>query len=175
MLAELRNAQLICVVFVSTAFLAVAAEDKVQMDEHEHCAPAPPSSSENCTSANARSAGRENGKKLPVPQLEIISPKEGEIINDFPLFVQVRVKNFKLVKPENYYGPANPKQLGHIHYFLDNYPEVATDSTQVLFGKLEGEKYISIGPHSLAVELVHDNHTVLQPRIWKRVNFIFTH
>jgi hypothetical protein len=109
------------------------------------------------------------------PQLEIISPKNGYTIKDFPIFVEVKIKNFELRTPTMYFGKPNPKAIGHIHYFLDDYPEVATDSTQLLFGKMEGNKYLRTGEHTIAVELVHDNHEVLSPRVWQRVRFNFEH
>ena len=146
-----------------------------------------PANSQSCSGHSHSSSGGEVSPPAPppntvlkddaavAPELTIISPKDGEIFDDKPIFVKVQVDNFKLEPPKMYFGPPEPGAIGHIHFFFDDYPEVATSSTELMFGKKEGDRYLQPGLHTVAVELVHNNHETLEPRIWKRVTFTIKH
>jgi hypothetical protein len=140
-------------------------------EPHTDCnqtAPAACSAEATAVQPTASTAGK-------VPALKILRPKEGETFFDTPIVLQVMVENFQLEPPTPIFDKPNPNPVGHLHVFLDDYPEVATDSTQLMFGKKEAGKYLKKGKHTIAVEIVHDNHDVLEPRVWKRVDFYVDH
>ena len=97
------------------------------------------------------------------------------MFDDTPIVLQVQVENFELLSPRPYFGKADPRPIGHLHVFLDDYPEVATSSTEIMFGKKDAKGYLKPGKHIIYVELVHDNHDNLEPRVWKRVDFKVKH
>lgn len=169
----LRNitASFLCGAVCATAVLSktsVTDNSKVVAATGKHqCVESPP------TAPNT--VAKEVQLRTDEPQLTILRPKEGETFNDTPIFVQVRLENFELLPPEPNFGAPDPRPVGHLHVFLDDYPEVATSSTELMFGKKEAGHYLKKGVHTIAVEVVHDNHDTLEPRVWKRVNFNVTH
>lgn len=110
-------------------------------------------------------------KAIRQPNLMILKPVPGETLPDTPIVIRVQVDNFQLVTPEPIFGTASPKNLGHIHYILDEYPLVATSAEQLMMGKeVEGHP-LPKGKHQLYVELVHDTHDPLSPPVRRRVSF----
>lgn len=106
------------------------------------------------------------------PKITILSPKPMQTFGHDPVVVNVLVENFKLQQPEPFFGEPNPRPLGHIHYYLDSNPVIATSSRKIMLGSnIDGEN-LKPGEHSLTAELVHDNHTPLNPRVYKRVVFL---
>lgn len=84
------------------------------------------------------------------PEISIISPKDGEIINGSRIVVKLNISNFKLVAPDNY--PR--KYQGHIQLWVDNM-EFRGPKTEFVF---ENE---SNGTHVIKAELMLSNNTVL--------------
>lgn len=125
--------------------------------------------------AGYSAAAQQNTKALPAPQLTVISPKPGQTFDDTPIFVQVQVKNFKLVPPLPYFGKPGPQNIGHLHYILDDYPLTATADTQLMIGKMLGDDYLPQGKHTLWVELSVDNHDSLTPPVRKKIVFYTMH
>lgn len=109
------------------------------------------------------------------PNLTILRPQLGEIYDDEPIFVKVKVENFQLETPAQVFGEPNPKAIGHIHITLDAFPLVATAATQHLFGKMAGDEYLAEGRHTLTIELVHDTHTPLTPPVSRTITFYTRH
>lgn len=105
------------------------------------------------------------------PNLVIIRPRAGEIYDDEPILVKVNVENFKLKPPDLHLGDTAPEHFGHIHYTLDDFPLVASVSTQHMFGKARGKSYLDRGLHTLRIELVNDVHRPLNPPVVRTVTF----
>ena len=84
------------------------------------------------------------------PKIDIISPKDGEIIKGHRLLIKLNISNFKLVTPDRY-----PKEgQGHIQVWIDNM-EARSSNTDFVF---ENE---TNGTHIIKAELMLSNNTVL--------------
>lgn len=89
-------------------------------------------------------------KIVKEPQVDIISPKDGEVINSSTIVVKLNISNFKLVAPDRY-----PKKgQGHVQIWVD-YMEFRGSRTEFVF---ENE---SNGTHIIKAELMLSNNTVL--------------
>lgn len=112
-----------------------------------------------CNLIPARSAPPSSGG----PKIQFLRPGPNEKRNDSPIYVQVQVSNFNLKPPVEYFSKVDDGKSGHIHFTLDNFPIMATDHTQVMFGKMIGDKYLAAGKHIIRAELVKMNHESLKP------------
>ena len=84
------------------------------------------------------------------PQINIIEPKDGEMIKDSKIILKLNISNFKLVTPD-----LQPKKgQGHIQVWVDNM-EFRKSDTEFVF---ENE---SNGVHVIKAELMLSNNTVL--------------
>lgn len=84
------------------------------------------------------------------PKIDIISPKDGELINSSRIVVKLSISDFKLVTPDRY-----PKQgQGHVQVWVDDM-EFRGSKTEFIF---ENE---SNGTHTIKAELMLSNNTVL--------------
>lgn len=87
---------------------------------------------------------------VPKPKIDIISPKDGEVINGSTIIVRLNISNFRLVTPDRY-----PKQgQGHVQIWVDDM-EFRGSRTEFIF---ENE---SNGTHVIKAELMLSNNTVL--------------
>ena len=84
------------------------------------------------------------------PAINIISPKNGEVIKDSRFAVRLDVSDFKLVTPDNY----QQKGQGHVQVWVDDM-EFRGSKTEFVF---ENE---SNGMHTIKAELMLSNNTVL--------------
>ena len=88
--------------------------------------------------------------ELNEPKIDIISPKNDEVIEDGKLIVKLNISNFKLVTPDK-----EPQQgQGHIQIWVDDM-EFRGSKTEFVF---ENE---SNGTHTIKAELMLSNNTVL--------------
>lgn len=84
------------------------------------------------------------------PRIDIISPKDGEVIKGSQIKVKLDISNFKLVTPDN-----EPKQgQGHVQVWVGDM-EFRGSKTEFVF---ENE---SNGIHTIKAELMLSNSTVL--------------
>ena len=84
------------------------------------------------------------------PQIDILSPKDGQLIKDGNIIVILNISNFKLVTPNKY-----PKKgQGHVQVWLNDM-EFRDSSTVFIF---ENE---SNGTYTIKAELLLSNNTVL--------------
>ena len=84
------------------------------------------------------------------PKIDIIIPKNEEIIKNNKLVVKLNISNFKLVTPDK-----EPMQgQGHVQVWVDNM-EFRSSKTEFVF---ENE---SSGLHTIKAELMLSNNTVL--------------
>ncbi len=95
-------------------------------------------------------ANGEVKKEIKEPQINILNPKDGEVINSSTIIVRLNISNFKLITPDRY-----PKEgQGHIQVWVDNM-EYRSSKTEFIF---ENE---SNGTHLIKAELMLSNNTVL--------------
>ena len=84
------------------------------------------------------------------PKIDIISPKDGEVLNHTTIIIKLNISNFNLVTPDRY-----PKHgQGHVQVWVD-YMEYRSSKTEFVF---ENE---SNGTHVIKAELMLSNNTVL--------------
>jgi hypothetical protein len=123
-----------------------------------------------CTSAPVQSAA---------PGIVITHPTDGDTVSAGALQVNVDVSNFILVDK---LGKANAPGEGHIHYFLDiaapttpGQPAIPASGT---WAATPSSSYsfenVSVGTHTIAVELVNNDHTPLDPPVVFEVTFSAT-
>lgn len=104
------------------------------------------------------------------PSIEILTPRAGDHVKDYPILVEVAVRNCGLKPPVQYWSAVCPSdaELGHIHYSFDNSPYIATSNTKILIEK-PPRKSLPAGRHVLRAELVHINHRNRTPRVFAEV------
>lgn len=96
------------------------------------------------------SINKEAKEIIEEPRIDIISPKDGEVLEGNRLVVKLNISNFKLVPPDRY-----PKEgQGHVQVWVDNM-EARGSKTEFVF---ENE---SNGTHTIKAELMLSNNTVL--------------
>lgn len=113
---------------------------------------------------------RATGTPKRGPTLRIVEPADGAIAGA-SITVRVVVGGFKVVNKLN--QPAVPGQ-GHIHFYLDRseipttkgQPSVTAKGTYHA-GSQTSHTWTGLkpGPHSLAVQLVNNDHTPLDPPV----------
>lgn len=87
---------------------------------------------------------------MKAPKIEIISPKDGEVLNSSIIIVRLNISDFKLVSPDRY-----PKKgQGHVQVWMDDM-EFRGSKTEFIF---ENE---SNGTHIIKAELMLSNNRVL--------------
>jgi len=84
------------------------------------------------------------------PRIDIISPKDGELIKISAFAVKLNISNFKLVHPDRY----SQQGQGHVQLLVDDM-EYRGSKTEFVF---ENE---SDGVHVIKAELMLSNNTVL--------------
>lgn len=118
-----------------------------------------------CTTDNptAEPAGDDTGTIV-----EIISPADGSTLSPGDITVTVQVNNFKIVDKQ---GQASVPGEGHVHFFLDvaapttpGQPAIPTSGDWAhVSGTTYTFKNVTEGTHTIAVELVNNDHTPLNP------------
>lgn len=105
------------------------------------------------------------------PTLSILKPTHGETFGKESIVVDIAVENFDLVAPEPRFGKPTNKPVGHLHIFLDSNPLIATNSRRLMIGTNADGDLMARGWHNLTVEVVDEDHNVLDPRLYKQVQF----
>ncbi len=111
---------------------------------------------------------------IPSPGLSITSPMQGASLPLGPITVTIAVSDFAVVDK---LGQANVTGEGHVHYFLDatppttpGQPAVTAAGTYAATAELSHVwANVAPGTHTLAVELVNNNHTPLEPPVVAQV------
>ena len=88
--------------------------------------------------------------EIKQPEIGIISPKNGEVLEGNKMTVRLNISNFNLVTPDKY---AKNGQ-GHVQVWIDDM-EFRKSGTEFVF---ENE---SNGVHTIKAELMLSNNTVL--------------
>lgn len=113
----------------------------------------------------AEPAGDDTGTTV-----EIVSPQDGATLPPGDITVTAQVTNFKIVDK---LGQANVPGEGHLHFFLDITPPTAQGKPAIPAGgdwaAVAGTTYtfknVTEGTHTIAVELVNNDHTPLNPPV----------
>ncbi len=111
----------------------------------------------------AEPAGDDTGRTI-----EIISPADGATVPPGDITVTVQVTNFKIVDKQ---GQADVPGEGHVHFYLDVAPPTAPGKPAIpasgVWAHVSGTSYtfknVPEGTHTIAVELVNNDHTPLNP------------
>jgi len=114
---------------------------------------------------------------ISTPQISIISPQNGATLPAGNVPVTVSVSNFNIVDKQ---GQANVAGEGHVHFYLDvspipsdpAKPAIPADAKAV-WAHVSGTSYtftnVSPGMHTIAVQLVHNDHTPVIPLVTQSV------
>jgi hypothetical protein len=102
--------------------------------------------------------------------VEIISPQDGATLPPGDITVVAQVTNFKVADK---LGQANVPGEGHLHFFLDVTPPTAQGKPAIppsgdwapVAGTTYTFKNVGEGTHTIAVELVNNDHTPLNPPV----------
>src|SRR3989338_3659237 len=109
--------------------------------------------------ANVEEEPAENPRITGEPVLEILSPKDLEVIGGSSVVVKLNARNFNIVLPNS---PVK-KGEGHFHVWLDS-EEKKGPSPEFAF------RDVPSGRHSVTAELRSTDHTPLSPRILKTIS-----
>ncbi|MBI2557878.1 hypothetical protein HYW20_01020 [Candidatus Woesearchaeota archaeon] len=93
------------------------------------------------------------------PVLNIISPKDNELIKNSKVVIELSAENFNIVP----IGQPAKEGEGHLHVWLDSEKRVTTEKN------VEFENVTS-GRHSIVAELVKSDHSSLSPKVIKTTN-----
>lgn len=112
-----------------------------------------------------------------VPSVRITAPAEGATVAAGDLQISIVVSNFEAV---NKLGAAKSAGEGHVHFFVDvsaiptapGKPAVSAEGT---YHAVATTSYTitNVGPgnHTIAAELVNNDHTPLEPPVVAKVSF----
>jgi len=110
----------------------------------------------------------------PQPSIQISLPANGETYGGNTVELQFSVKNFTFVSYKNFtvLFPGNPN-AGHAHMWIDP-PPIGADANTVY--EIESPDYHELpalepGNYDLTIELVKNDHTSFQPKVYETVSF----
>lgn len=111
----------------------------------------------------------------PAPNLSIMSPANGDTVPVGDIKVTIDVANFTIVDKQ---GQASVAGQGHVHYFLDVEPPTTLGQPAIpsggIWAHIAATTYtfanVAAGTHTVAVELVNNDHTPLNPPVVAKVN-----
>ena len=98
------------------------------------------------------------GKKS-IPNLEIVSPKDNELIKNSQVTVELQAENFNLVPV----GSDVKDGEGHFHVWLDSEEKISQE-TKFIFDNVVS------GRHSIVAELVKSDNSPLSPKVSKTIS-----
>jgi hypothetical protein len=131
-----------------------------------------------CAALAAQSQGRsspstEEASLARQPSITIVTPKPAATIHGRRIRVSVSVKGFN-PRHEQFRPPA-PRE-GHVHFYLDvkTLPTTHMYPSPVPYRSISGTTYIwsgvRPGRHTVAVQLVGNDHVPLRPAVKDRVS-----
>ena len=112
------------------------------------------------TRCRTQTSEDKEGKKEGEIGLMIVSPKEGESLQEPDVNAKVRVTGVNLVEAD---GVNDPKE-GHLHYTFDGELKMTAETTVSYVG-------IAPGEHTLTVELVQNDHSPRRPVVKRTIKF----
>jgi hypothetical protein len=132
------------------------------------------SASASTASARDRAASTPASKSAPPPRgpsIAILAPRAGSTVHGSRIRVSVLMKGFKV--HEQFQPPVAGE--GHVHFYLDvkKLPTTHTYPSPVRYRSISGTAYtwtgVSRGRHTVAVQLVGNDHVPLRPPVKDRV------
>lgn len=106
------------------------------------------------------------------PSITILTPKAGSIVHGRAIRVSVLVKDFN---PRHQQFRPPMAREGHVHFYLDvkTLPTTHTYPSPVPYRSISGTSYtwsgVGAGRHTVAVQLVGNDHVPLRPAAADRV------
>jgi hypothetical protein len=95
-------------------------------------------------------------------KINILSPRNGQVIHGHTLSVHLSLQNAHIVKPTT--SKIDPRK-GHIHVLLDG------SIVSMNYGLKDTISKLSPGTHTLRVEFVASDHLPFDPRVFQEVAF----
>lgn len=148
---------------VLAAYAPAAAQSRPASSPHSALAP------DRAGSASATSPSK---SPAPVPSITIVTPKAGSRVHGRSIRVSVSVKGFDVVHKQ-FQRPV--AREGHVHFYLDikTLPKTHTYPSRVPYRSLSETSYtwtgVRPGRHTVAVQLVGNDHVPLRPPAMDRV------
>ena len=139
---------------VSLFFILILLAACTQQQTRQHAANAPPANAEKEVIAEKEVAAEQKVSQ----SLLIISPKDGDLIKNSKVTVELKAENFNLVPIDN---PVKDRE-GHFHVWLDSERKLGPQTSFTF-------ENITTGPHSIVAELVKSDHSSLSPKITKTI------
>ena len=114
-----------------------------------------------------------------VPTVTIVSPANGSNVAPGDLTVTIKVDNFNVVDKQ---GQANVPGEGHVHFYLDvpapTTPGQPTIPPSGVWAHVSGTTYtftnVTPGTHTIAVQLVNNDHSPVIPIVTAQVTITVT-
>ena len=111
----------------------------------------------------------------PTPSLTMTSPADGATLTPGDITVAIQVSNFSIVDKQ---GQANVAGQGHVLYFLDVEAPTTPGQPAIpsggIWAHVAATTYtftnVAAGTHTIAVELVNNDHTPLTPPVVAKVS-----
>jgi hypothetical protein len=155
---------------IAAGLIVLAAVTASAAQSQRLSSPATASAPERAASALAAPAS----KSAPArgPSITILRPKAGSTVHGRTIRVSVLLKGFKV---HEQFQPPVPGE-GHVHFYLDvkRLPTTHTYPSPVPYRSISGTSYtwtgVSPGRHSVAVQLVGNDHVPLRPAAKDRVS-----
>lgn len=123
------------------------------------------------TQSQGRSSPATQEASLARPSITIVTPKAGATIHKRRITVSVSVKGFNPRHAQ--FRPPAPRE-GHVHFYLDvkRLPTTHRYPSPVPYRSISGTTYtwtgVSLGRHTVAVQLVGNDHVPLRPAVKDR-------
>lgn len=103
------------------------------------------------------------------PSLKILSPLEGEVIKGYVVRVEMEIKNFALKDYRNLSEVVSGQ--GFINLWLDEEKREGTNARKWFRGSEYSFADVPVGEHELVVELVGNDGSSLNPRVFQAAKF----
>jgi hypothetical protein len=133
----------------------------------------PPSTASADGAASARAMpATANAVRASTPSITIVTPKAGGTVRGSRVRVAVSVRRFKVVN-KRFRPPVSNE--GHVHFYLDvkTLPRTHTYPSPVHYHSVSATSYtwtgVRPGRHTVAVQLVGNDHVPLRPAATDRV------
>jgi len=117
-------------------------------------------------------------QEAPRPSIVITSPESGEEYAGEPVELLFDVESFTFVSYKNFTTlfPGNPDRAGHAHMWIDPPPEGVSEDTVF---EIESPDFHQMGElqpgrYTVTIELVRNDHSRLEPRVYDSVSFRVT-
>jgi plastocyanin len=117
--------------------------------------------------------------EIGVPNLVIVTPRDGDTLPVGDIMVSTQVTNFNVVDKQ---GQASASHEGHLHFYLDIDAPTTQGQPAIpasgVWAHVASTDYtftnVSAGTHTISVELVNNDHTPLNPPVVQKITVMVT-